>query len=690
MSERRDVSGNASGDASGGDDPASSGGDKTVIIASARASRTEGAREGGGGGGPVLASGPSAGQNVLPAGTRLGEFEILGLVGEGGFGIVYVAHDTSLGRNVALKEYMPSALAARVSATQVQVKSERHESTFRAGLQSFINEARLLAQFDHHSLVKVYRFWEANGTAYMVMPLYRGLTLKEALKAMKTPPDESWLRALLAPLLEALTVLHAAKCYHRDIAPDNIILLEGSNRPVLLDFGAARRVIGDMTQALTVILKPGYAPIEQYAEVPSLKQGPWSDQYALAAVVYYAITGKTPPPAVGRMVSDSYRPLAQLAAGKYSERFLRAVDHALAVMPGDRPQTARQFASEIGIVLDEAVAGSRSASEATSRSGNPEAATAGRQTAVKTKAASGGLSRPVDSQSRGSSRRLGVGIAAAAVIAAGIGIAWWFTTGRTTVPAVTLHPAGGAASAALAGSNVTPGGPASNPDNTLNGLNAQAGSNASNSALAGHQALSAGSGTSASATTTTNGTTQSNAATLPPFTPASELEHIAALADPAIQVKVDVPTPRAVIGRDKLRFALTSNRAGYVYVFVVDPANQYLQLFPNELDPDNRIAQGKRLVLPRPTWPMEAGEPPGANHFVAIVSPASRDFSALGMTHDSVFASLPEAGQNAAAARRSVTYSPFAGVNACSDGTTACPQDYGAATFKIDIVRSSK
>ena len=168
---------------------------------------------------------------------------------------------------------MPSSLAPRVGGDAGAVRSERHRETFEAGLKSFINEARLLAQFDHPSLVKVYRFWEANGTAYMVMPFYEGVTLKEQLKAMGAPPDEAWLRELLEPLTEALEVIHAEQCFHRDIAPDNVMLLKGSDRPLLLDFGAARRVIGDMTQALTVILKPGYAPVEQYAEVPGMKQG---------------------------------------------------------------------------------------------------------------------------------------------------------------------------------------------------------------------------------------------------------------------------------------------------------------------------------------------------------------------------------------------------------------------------------
>ncbi|MEO8312686.1 MAG: protein kinase [Caldimonas sp.] len=288
----------------------------------------------------------------LHLGTRLAEFEITGRIGDGGFSIVYLAMDHSLERTVALKEYMPMSLATRVGTTQVEPRSERYRDTFDAGLKSFVNEAKLLAQFDHPSLVKVYRFWEANGTAYMVMPFYQGITVKDAVRAMSGPPDEAWLMALLAPLTQALAVIHGEYCYHRDIAPDNVILLAGSNKPLLLDFGAARRVIGDMTQALTVILKSGYAPVEQYAEIPGMKQGPWTDIYALAAVVYWCITGQTPPTSVGRLMSDSFVPLAECAAARYSAPFLEAIDRALAVRPEKRTQSIAMLREELGLADD--------------------------------------------------------------------------------------------------------------------------------------------------------------------------------------------------------------------------------------------------------------------------------------------------------------------------------------------------
>ena len=288
--------------------------------------------------------------DALPAGSRLGEFEIECVLGVGGFGIVYRAFDHALERRVAVKEYMPAALATRGAEHRVALRSAGHADTFQLGLRSFINEARLLARFDHPALVKVYRFWEANDTAYMVMPWYEGATLLEARRAMGQPPTQAWLRSLLDPLLGALDVLHKAQVFHRDIAPDNILLLgdasgeQGHALPVLLDFGAARRVIGDNTQTLTAIVKPSFAPIEQYAESPQLRQGPWTDIYALAAVVHYCITGRPPMPATARAVHDELPPLAGMAPAlardfgrPYSAAFLAAIDHALAVRPDERP-----------------------------------------------------------------------------------------------------------------------------------------------------------------------------------------------------------------------------------------------------------------------------------------------------------------------------------------------------------------
>jgi serine/threonine protein kinase len=162
---------------------------------------------------------------LLAKGTRLAEFEITGVIGQGGFGIVYEARDSSLEREVAIKEYLPSSLAMRDSNGSVVARSPQHQESFDVGLKSFVNEARLLAQFDHPSLLKVYRFWDERGTTYMVMPLYKGLTLKQVLGKKEVVVDEQWLTRMLDGVTQALELIHSADCYHRDIAPDNIILV---------------------------------------------------------------------------------------------------------------------------------------------------------------------------------------------------------------------------------------------------------------------------------------------------------------------------------------------------------------------------------------------------------------------------------------------------------------------------------
>ncbi|MCY4755261.1 serine/threonine protein kinase [Pelomonas aquatica] len=275
--------------------------------------------------------------NALPAGTRFGELEILGTLGVGGFGIVYLARDHSLEREVAIKEYMPSQFAQRDGQSQVSVRSMSMRETFELGRRSFVNEARLLARFDHPSLLKVYRFWEANGTAYMAMPRLVGQNLREARKAQPMPPPEAWTRRIFDAVLGGLAVLHAQHVWHRDVAPDNIFLPADGGPPILLDFGAARQAIGDHTQVFTAILKPSYAPIEQYAEATSLKQGPWTDFYALAAAMHDLLTGRPPPPCTARAMGDE---LAPLAVPGYSPAFLAALDWALRVPPHQRPQSA--------------------------------------------------------------------------------------------------------------------------------------------------------------------------------------------------------------------------------------------------------------------------------------------------------------------------------------------------------------
>jgi serine/threonine protein kinase len=287
-------------------------------------------------------------ENCLPAGTRLADYEIVEVLGEGGFGIVYLAFDHSLHRHVAIKEYMPSALALRGNDAGVSLRAERHQDTFRLGLKSFINEARFLAQFDHPALVKVHRYWEQNRTAYTAMQYYDGRTVKDIVAHHPEQVDEAWCLRILTNILQALEMLYTMQIVHRDVSPDNIIV-QANGDAVLLDFGSARQVIGDMTRGLTVILKPGYAPVEQYAGDASLEQGAYTDIYALAAVMYHAITGQAPASSIARMIQDPLVPLSVLAPPGYSAGFLAAIDQGLAVLAQDRPQTIDAFRARLGI-----------------------------------------------------------------------------------------------------------------------------------------------------------------------------------------------------------------------------------------------------------------------------------------------------------------------------------------------------
>jgi hypothetical protein len=289
-----------------------------------------------------------AGGQVLAAHTRLEGCEIVGLIGAGASSIVYLAYDYALARQVAVKEYFPDALAARGANGRVGLQAGADRELFEVGRRSFLSEARLLARFEAPSLVKILRFWEANGTAYMAMPFHDGISLQEAVGSGRFDANEKRIRSLLEQLFETVDMLHRADCYHPDIAPGNILLL-ADGRPLLMDFGAARRVLAAHTGGPAAALRPGYAPIEDYEDIPNLKRGPWTDVYALAAVAYFAIVGAPPPPAVSRMARDTMTPAGQAGAARYGEPFLAAIDKALAVMPQQRIQSVAEFRRALGM-----------------------------------------------------------------------------------------------------------------------------------------------------------------------------------------------------------------------------------------------------------------------------------------------------------------------------------------------------
>ncbi|MBJ6544950.1 protein kinase [Enterobacter hormaechei] len=284
--------------------------------------------------------------NALPVGYRFNEFEIKEVIGGGGFGIVYRAWDHQLERTIAIKEFMPSSLAVRGEDMTLVLRSERFGKAFSAGLNSFIQEARLLARFNHPNLLHVLRFWVQNDTAYMGTLFYSGTTLSRLREEKPELINEAWIRRMLPMLFGAIKTFHDEGYLHRDISLDNI-QIQDNGLPVLLDFGSARRTIGNLSDETETMLRPGFAPIEQYTDDNESEQGPWTDIYALGAVLRTLIVGSPPPVSVVRSIQDTCKPLVELMPQGYSIPLLQAIDKALALHMEDRPQSIEEFAALI-------------------------------------------------------------------------------------------------------------------------------------------------------------------------------------------------------------------------------------------------------------------------------------------------------------------------------------------------------
>lgn len=574
----------------------------------------------------------------------MGEFEITGIIGKGGFGIVYLAWDHSLERVVALKEYMPASFASRTNRIQVNPLSERHRDTFQVGLSSFVNEAKLLAQFHSPSLVEVHRFWEDNGTAYMAMPYYRGLTLGETIRSFSGPPSEAWLMDLLAPLTEALMELHSVQCYHRDVAPDNILILADSGSPLLLDFGAARRVIAGQAHALTIILKAGYAPIEQYGDVPGMQQGPWTDVYALASVVYWLVTGTTPPAATSRMIRDTYVPLAECASPQYSRSFVAAIDRALAVLPEGRTESIERLRSELGL----GALTVRGAS-ATFRWSDPDATVIAVSRTVSKEAkqssvvkgspgapdSSDSAAPPIEvAPNRPRLRRLpmaaGVG-AAALMIAVAAGV--WLFHSRSDVPPPLDVVAKHSDSLPLRPPTPSPTLPQSAPPVPE---------------------------------------------TIPvPQTAADALELILAKKDPALRVRVDISGPRPQGGVARRSVSYTVSEPGHLYLIGVHTGNdEPLQLLmPGPESSPARIHTSGKVALP-----VDALQP-GTWKFAFVVARQPLDLPTYGWVVEDTAWKRRFAGNISPDMR---TLLPW-GIPNCAPAVVNCESAYGAAAFELEI-----
>ncbi len=280
----------------------------------------------------------------LALGTLLdGRYRIGRVLGHGGFGITYLARDENLQLRLAIKEYLPRDCATRApDGVSLAIYSGQAGEQFAYGLERFLEEARALARFDQHpGIVTVKSFFRAHGTGYCVMDYVEGLTLKHYLESQpggRIPVDQAW--RLLQPVMDALRAVHKEGLLHRDLAPDNIYVTR-EGRIKLLDFGAARFATGEHSRSLSIILKPGYAPEEQYRSRG--KQGPWTDVYGLAATLYRAVTGTVPPEALDRLDRDELVAPSRLLGIAITPAQEAVLLKALAVKAAQRYSSIEQF-----------------------------------------------------------------------------------------------------------------------------------------------------------------------------------------------------------------------------------------------------------------------------------------------------------------------------------------------------------
>jgi len=410
--------------------------------------------------------------NALPDGYKLHWYEIHAILGRGGFGITYLALDTNLNHEVAIKEFLPTELAMRASDSSIHPISDDHTDTFGWGLNRFITEAQTLAQFRHPNIVLVHSVFEANGTAYMVMEYEKGESLDEAFKLNRLTTEDDLL-GILYPLMDGLERIHASGFVHRDIKPKNIYLRD-DGRPVLLDFGSARQALGVETRTLTTLVSPGFAPFEQYnATRESDKQGPWTDIYALGATIYRGMSGKAPVDALARANSklegtkDILEPAVELGKGKFSQKFLEAIDKALCFAPEERPQSIAAWKAILPEWEDSAGAAPGGAGSRSPRPGridqdaptlvSPDTAPEKSFTDEGTLIVGSPSAAPAQSAPRKPSSKSTLAILVAVVALLGIGIGVWQmqskappATSDGTTPAVPATPSKSNESAAVA------------------------------------------------------------------------------------------------------------------------------------------------------------------------------------------------------------------------------------------------
>lgn len=275
----------------------------------------------------------------------IGRYVIQKVLGQGGFGITYLGIDKLYGNKVAIKEYYPQKIAMRKAQYEdvVTVTSIEEKNNYNKGKKRFLDEAQVMARFNkNEGIVKILDFFEANNTAYIVMEYLEGITLKQYLGKYGVLQFRNLIEMML-PLLEALIEIHSQGLIHRDISPDNI-MVQHNGKLKLMDFGEARDYTESGNKSLTVILKPGYAPPEQYQTHGV--QGPWTDIYALCATIYKCLTGITPPDAIARVMDDKFKEPDQLD-GKLSPDIKKILWKGMNIFPEERYQDIVEFGEDV-------------------------------------------------------------------------------------------------------------------------------------------------------------------------------------------------------------------------------------------------------------------------------------------------------------------------------------------------------
>lgn len=279
--------------------------------------------------------------HLIP-GTSLRDRYIVGtVIGEGGFGITYVGYDKLFNRKVAIKEFYMTGYVSRTNTYSMQLvtTSGDKEEIFKSNLEKFLKEGQILAKYnDISSIVSILDYFKENDTAYIVMEYVEGNTLKQYCRK-NGPMSFEKVKEIFLPLIDALSIVHKDNIIHRDISPDNIIISE-DNKIRLLDFGAAREFEADNTKSMSIILRPGYAPEEQYRKKG--KQGPWTDVYSVCATIYFCMTGNAPDNSIERMVDDELKPLCELAS-KCPKEFSNVIMKGLSVFKDGRYQSMAEL-----------------------------------------------------------------------------------------------------------------------------------------------------------------------------------------------------------------------------------------------------------------------------------------------------------------------------------------------------------